>query len=87
MLEGIVIILHLVTSTGLKSSADGQHVENLTQFSTLIYPDFCQGIVQGTGAAWSAASTGTPPHHKISSWLGGAFPSGNLKYLEFIKSV
>lgn len=86
MLEGIEIILHLLISTGLKSSADEQHVGHLTQFSTPIYPDFCQCIVQGTGAAWSTAR-GTTPHHKISSWLGGGFPSGKLKYLEFTKSA
>lgn len=90
MLEGIVIILHLVTSAGLKSSSDvrNQLVRNLTQFSTPMYPDFCQCMVQGAGAARSAASTDTPSHLKISSiWLDGAFPSGKLKYLELTKSV
>lgn len=86
MLEGIVIILHFLTNTGIKSSAEGQRVGNLTQFSTPMYPD-CQCCVQGTGAAWSAASTVTPSHHKTSSCLGGAFPSGKMKYLEFTKSV
>lgn len=33
MLKGFVIILYLLTSTWLKSSADGQYMENFSQFS------------------------------------------------------
>lgn len=46
MLKGIyfVIILYLLTSTQLKSSADGPCMENLYQFSKAIYPDFLQCI-------------------------------------------
>lgn len=46
MLKGIdfVIMLYLLTSTRLKSSADGQCMENLSQSSNAIYPDFLQCI-------------------------------------------